>query len=201
MNETIKYVIIGAVALIVIFIIMSNTLNSKRINVERAWSNIDTYVQQRLDEMEALYSQVLTVIDEETSMFKEVSRLRSMVGQAKSSSAPNEMISAYNESSSFLRGFHIENYPELKSMEQSLYTAQRTTAIETNINAARRVFNNNVASYNLAIANFPTSLVAGMLGHQKMLMFEADERAHSRPRMASEGYINKKYQDKMRNER
>lgn len=201
MGETAKYVIIGVVALIVIFIIMSNSLNSKKLNVERAWSNIETYVQQRLDEMEALYSQLLTAVDAESDLFKEVSRLRSMVGGVKSSSTPNEALSAYNESSSFLRGFHIENYPQLKSMEQSIYTAKRTTSLETNINAARRVFNNNVASYNLAIVNFPTSLVAGMLGHQQMLMFEAEERAHTRPKMASEGYINEKYKKKMEHEK
>jgi len=192
-----EYVIIGVVALVLIFIIISNSLNSKRTNVERAWSNIDTFLQQRLDEMEALYAQLLTAFDTETEMFKEVSRLRSMVGQAKNSDAPNEVLSAYNASNSFLRGFHVENYPELKSMEQSIYTAKRTSAIETNINAARRVYNNNVASYNLSIVNFPTSLFAGMLGHQKMLMFEADERAQSRPKMASEEYVNKKYQDKV----
>lgn len=198
MTDTILYLIGGIVAIVVIFIIMSNSLNSKKINVERAWSNIDTYLQQRLDELEALYSQILTIIDEESSMFKEVARLRSMIGTAKNTNEPNDVLSAYNEGGAFMRGFHIENYPELKSIEQAMYTAQRTSAIETNINAARRVYNNNVASYNLAISNFPTSLVAGMLGHQKVLMFKADERAQSRPKLASEDFINKKYQDKIK---
>ena len=148
--------------------------------------------------MEALYAQLLTAFDTESEMFKEVARLRSMVGDAKSSSTPNEVLSAYNTSSSFLRGFHVENYPELRSMEQSIYTAGRTSTLETNINAARRVFNNNVSNYNLAIVNFPTSLFAKMLGHQQVLLFEADERAQSRPKMASEDYINKKYQDKLK---
>ncbi|NLW52406.1 MAG: LemA family protein [Tissierellia bacterium] len=193
-----KYVIGGIVILVIIFIIISNSLNKKKINVERAWSNIDTFLQQRLDEMEALYAQLLTAFDTESEMFKEVARLRSMVGDAKSSSTPNEVLSAYNTSSSFLRGFHVENYPELRSMEQSIYTAGRTSTLETNINAARRVFNNNVSNYNLAIVNFPTSLFAKMLGHQQVLLFEADERAQSRPKMASEDYINKKYQDKLK---
>lgn len=193
-----KYVIGGIVILVIIFIIISNSLNKKKINVERAWSNIDTFLQQRLDEMEALYAQLLTAFDTESDMFKEVARLRSMVGDAKSSSTPNEVLSAYNTSSSFLRGFHVENYPELRSMEQSIYTAGRTSTLETNINAARRVFNNNVSNYNLAIVNFPTSLFAKMLGHQQVLLFEEDERAQSRPKMASEDYINKKYQDKLK---
>lgn len=193
-----KYVIGGIVILVIIFIIISNSLNKKKINVERAWSNIDTFLQQRLDEMEALYAQLLTAFDTESEMFKEVARLRSMVGDAKSSSTPNEVLSAYNTSSSFLRGFHVENYPQLRSMEQSIYTAGRTSTLETNINAARRVFNNNVSNYNLAIVNFPTSLFAKMLGHQQVLLFEADERAQSRPKMASEDYINKKYQDKLK---
>ncbi len=194
-----EFILGGIVVLVLGYIIMSNSLNNKKLSAERAYSNIDTFLQQRLDEMEALYGQLLTAIDEETSMFKEVSRLRSMVGKAKDTNSPNDVLSAYNASNSFLRGFHVENYPELKSMEQSLYTAKRTTAIETNINAARRVYNNNVTSYNLAIVNFPTSLIAGMLGHQKMLMFEADERAKTRPKMASEAYINKKYEDKLKN--
>lgn len=83
-------------------------------------------------------------------------------------------------------------------MEQSIYTAERTSTLETNINAARRVYNNNVTAYNLAIINFPTSLLAGFLGHKEMLMFEADEKAQSRPKLASEEYINKKYADKVK---
>lgn len=196
--ENLKYIIGAIVALVVIYFILSNSLNTKKMNVYRAWSNIDTFLQQRLDEMEALYAQLLTAFDTETEMFKEVSRLRSMVGAAKSSSAPNEVLSAYNSSNSFLRGFHVEAYPELKSMEQSIYTAERTSTLETNINAARRVYNNNVTAYNLAIINFPTSLLAGFLGHKEMLMFEADEKAQSRPKLASEEYINKKYADKVK---
>lgn len=103
--ENLKYIIGAIVALVVIYFILSNSLNTKKMNVYRAWSNIDTFLQQRLDEMEALYAQLLTAFDTETEMFKEVSRLRSMVGAAKSSSAPNEVLSAYNSSNSFLRVF------------------------------------------------------------------------------------------------
>lgn len=192
-----EYVILSIVAVAIIFVIILNTLNRKKVNVERAWSNIDAFLQQRLDEMEALYAQLLTAIDAESEMFKEVSRLKTMVGQAKSSNTPNDVLNAYNEGNSFLRGFHIENYPELKSMEQALYTATRTSTLETNIDAARRLFNNNVANYNLSLVNFPNSLFAGMLGHTKVMMFEAEERAQSRPKMPSEDYINKKYQDRI----
>lgn len=191
-----EYIIVGVILLLIIFVVISNSLNAKKLNVQRAYSNIDTFLQQRLDEMEALYSQLLTAFDTESEMFKEVSRLRTMVGDARGSSQANEVLSAYNASNSFLRGFHVENYPELKSMEQSIYTAKRTSAIETDINAARRLYNNNVTAYNLAIVNFPTSLLAGMLGHQQQLLFEADERAKDRPKMASENYINKKYENK-----
>lgn len=189
-----EYIIGAIIALVIAIIIISNNLNQKKINVERAFSNIDTFLQQRLDEMEALYAQLLTAFDTESETFKEVAKLRSLVGGAKGSSDPNEVLSAYNASNSFLRGFHIESYPQLKSMEQAFYTARRTSEIETDINAARRIYNNNVAAYNLAIVNFPTSLLSGMLGHTKMMMFEASEKAQSRPKMASEDYINRKYQ-------
>lgn len=35
-----------------------------------------------------------------------------------------------------------------------------------------------------------------MFGHSKMPLFEAEEYATQRPRMASEGYISQKYKDK-----
>lgn len=167
------------------------------MNVERAWSNIDVYVQQRLDEMEALYAQLLTAFDKESEDFREIARLRSMVGNASNSNEANEKLRALNESSVFMRGFHFENYPQLKSLEQAYYTAERTSAIETDINAARRIYNNNVSQYNLSIKNFPTNVFSRLLGHEEALLFEAEPRAYKRPTMASEEYVNAKYKKKM----
>ena len=68
-----------------------------------------------------------------------------------------------------------EAYPELKSSE-NFKTLQLSVAdVEEHLQAARRLYNANISSYNQEIVSFPTSIVAGMKGFVKKEFFEADE--------------------------
>ncbi len=191
MNGLMNYIIGGVAALILLYFAIRNSLNRKKLNVERAYSNIDVYLQQRLDEMGSLLDQLLTILDHESEIYKEVARYRGGVAAAQSSKDPKTTLTTYNSTTGFIAGMHYENYPQLETLRQAYYTATRTTDIETNINSARRIYNNNVRSYNLALQNFPTSFFAA--GHIEYPFFEADPEAKNSQKMASSDYLKTKY--------
>ncbi len=54
-----------------------------------------------------------------------------------------------------------EQYPELRATENFQQLQRQLSELEDEIQAARRIYNSNVQSYNTKIQQFPGSLVAG----------------------------------------
>ncbi|MDP9806710.1 LemA protein [Trueperella bonasi] len=194
MDQAIVIVIIVAALLVLYPIYVYNKLNRRKLSAERAWSAVDAYLQQRFDELNSLFEQLLTAFDVESKVFTEVSRLRAGITKAQESGERQDAIQAYQQANGFMLGFRQEAYPEMKSMDQSIFTASRTSHIETEINAARRVYNSNVMSYNVLLKNFPSNIVSRMFSHEPLPMFEAEQQARSRPAMPSANYVRRKYE-------
>ena len=57
-----------------------------------------------------------------------------------------------------------ENYPELRATENFQQLSRELTELEDEIQAARRIYNSNVQSYNTKIQVFPNSIVASTPG-------------------------------------
>lgn len=66
-----------------------------------------------------------------------------------------------------------ENYPELRSAQVFAELQQGIRDAEEHLQAARRLYNASVSSYNAAIAVFPDSLLAR--GRSPREFFEAEE--------------------------
>ena len=68
-----------------------------------------------------------------------------------------------------------EAYPELKSSE-NYNTLQLTIVdVEEHLQAARRLYNSNISSYNQMIKVFPNNIIANSKGCKEMEFFVADE--------------------------
>lgn len=115
-KDLILYVGGGILALILLFFAIRNSLNRKKLNVERAYSNIDVYLQQRLDEMSSLLDQLLTILDHESEIYREVAKYRGGISDAKTARDPKTTLSTYNSTTGFIAGMHYENYPQLESL-------------------------------------------------------------------------------------
>ena len=68
-----------------------------------------------------------------------------------------------------------ESYPELKSSENYKTLQQSIADVEEHLQAARRLYNSNVSSFNQLLVTFPTSSIAKSKGMTKKDFFEADE--------------------------
>jgi LemA protein len=68
-----------------------------------------------------------------------------------------------------------ESYPELRSSENYRQFQDAILDSEDHLQAARRLYNNNVSGYNQAIVVFPASIIAGMSHLTPLDFFEVEE--------------------------
>ncbi len=185
--------------IVVLIILMYNNLNASKNRVEKSFSNIDTYLEERFDKISALLEQTLTAYDHEEKTFEEISALRTGIINAKNGGI-NEKVHAENQIAAFMASplVKTEAYPELNSMETlGVITANETIKSEENLSAARRQYNNNATSYNTSLTAFPTSIIANICGFNTPYeLFKVAEGKKERPISPSANYINKKYENR-----
>lgn len=68
-----------------------------------------------------------------------------------------------------------ENYPELKASEQYLNLQKNLSKIESQLQAARRIYNNEVTKYNTKISTVPTNIIAKLFGFKEADLFTIEE--------------------------
>ena len=187
------------IVIVVLIILMYNNLNSSKNRVEKSFSNIDVYLEERFDKISALLEQTLTAYDHEEKTYTEISALRTGIANAKGGSI-NDKVNAENKMSAFMASplMKTEAYPELKAIETlGMTTANETIKSEANLSAARRQYNNNATSYNTSLTAFPTNIIAGMFGfNQPYELFKVTEGKKERPVSPASDFLKRKYENR-----
>ena len=165
------YIIIG----IVIFCLLSvaiifNNLVRARNKVKQSKSSIDVYLTQRFDLIPNLVETVKAYAVHETQTFTKLTEMRSQYNNTKNLKLGENLA---NEMNSIMAV--AENYPELKASEQFLSLEKTLIKIESQLQAARRIYNGDVTLYNTAIQSFPNSIIAGIFGFLPEELFTAEE--------------------------
>lgn len=173
--NTITWVILGVVAVVVLWLIGTyNGLIKLKNRVKEAWSDIDVQLKRRYDLIPNLIETVKGYAKQEQEVFTKVTEARSKAMQAQ---GVNDKAKAENMLSETLKSLFAvsENYPDLKSSQNFSQLQGELTDTENKIQASRRFYNTNVRDLNTKAESFPTNLVAGMLGIQKRDFFELSE--------------------------
>ena len=76
-----------------------------------------------------------------------------------------------------------EAYPDLKANENFRELQVQLEGTENRINVERNNFNKAVQTYNVAIRKFPSNLLAGIFGFEKMDKFEAAAGSENAPKV------------------
>jgi LemA protein len=78
-----------------------------------------------------------------------------------------------------------ENYPDLKASSNFLELQQQLSALEDEIQMARRYYNGTVRNLNVLVQSFPSNLIAGLFGFGQRDYFEiADATDRAAPQVA-----------------
>lgn len=169
------YVTIGIVVAVLLILVIwyistSNKLNRSVVKIDEATSGIDVALEKRYDVLTKMIDVVKGYAKHEKETLFEVIKLR----EGMSMKERNEANSAMDESFKKINVL-AESYPELKSSENYKTLQQSIADVEEHLQAARRLYNSNVSSYNQLLVSFPASIVAKNKGMVKKDFFEANE--------------------------
>lgn len=174
----IALVLIGIIILYVVF--AYNRLISKKNNVDRAWSDIDTQLQKRYDLVPNLVNTVKGYMKHEQEVLENITEART---KWMNSTGLKDKENAENQMAGALKSLFAvsENYPELKANENFKLLQEDLTAIENKLAYARQRYNRTVKTFNTAIQKFPNVIFANMLNFEKQDYFEIETEEARRP--------------------
>ena len=168
------YIIIGIVLLVILIIVVwyisqVNKLNRAVIKIDEASYGIDVALTKRYDVLTKMLDIVKNYQNYERETLMQIISLRSGMSMKERNEASRNM----DKVSSDIR-LLAENYPELRSSANFAELQKSVMDVEEHLQAARRLYNANVTSYNNMIVAFPSSVVANNIGAVKKDFFEAD---------------------------
>lgn len=161
--ENILLIIAAVVVLVIIWwVSTSNSFKRKSIKINEALSGIEVALTKRYDLLTKMLDVAKGYAKHEKELFTQVIELRRgmSIGELGEKSA---QLDALNGRISAV----AENYPELRSAKVFCELQAAIRDAEEHLQAARRLYNSNVAAYNTAIAIFPSSIVANLQKIQK----------------------------------
>ena len=133
----------------------SNNIKRMEIKVDEAFSGIEVALTKRYDMLTKMLDVCKGFMKHESELFSKVISLRRGMSLGEMGRADREMGELTG------RLFAVaENYPELRSAQVFAELQQGVHDAEEHLQAARRLYNASVSSYNAAIAVFPDSLLA-----------------------------------------
>ena len=160
------------VIILVFFVIYEyNFCTRLRNKCYQSKSSIDVFLTQRFDLIPNLVECVKAYSKHEEKIFIEIASLRSAyVNTGKSIRNAEKLNNKMNELIAV-----AENYPELKASEQYLNLQKTLTKLESQLQAARRIYNAEVTNYNDKVTLVPSNIVAKMFGFQEEKLFEIED--------------------------
>jgi len=172
------WLLAGFGLIVLVYVILAyNGLVKLRVMSDAAWADIDVQLKRRHDVIPNLVETVKGYAAHERGTFEKVTEART---RAISASGPAARALAEGVLTQALQSLFAvaESYPQLRAAENFAQLQTQISAIEDQIQLARRFYNAVVRDFNTRIAQFPANVIAGMFSFQRREFFEAagDER-------------------------
>lgn len=171
-------IVLGVIILIPVFTIWGiyNTFIAKRNKVQESFSGIHVQLKRRADLIPNLVRTVRAYTKHEREVLEELTNLRTEFLDLKPDDY-GEIIKKDNMIIQALKSLFavVENYPNLKASQNFLKLQESLEETEDQIAAARRIYNSNVNSYNVAVQQFPGRLVAKWFKFKIEPFYEIDK--------------------------
>lgn len=180
LNLFLVVLILGGVLLVVIlsyFIMVYNNLVTVKLNVTKAWANIDVLLKQRHDELPKLIEVCKQYKQFEQSTLEKIVQARNRVSEARS----NQDMAQLGAAEGALRLgvgqlFAVaEAYPDLKTNQSFNALQTRITGLESDIADRREYYNESVNINNVRVEQFPDLLIARTFNFKSLQLLEFDE--------------------------
>jgi LemA protein len=162
-----------------------NRLISLRNRFRNAFAQIDVQLKRRYDLIPNLVETAKAYMKHERETLEAVIAARNGAVTANASAAADPGNAAAMQglvaAEGALRGalgrlFALaEAYPDLKANQNMMQLTEELTATENKISFARQAFNDSVMSYNTAVEQFPSNVIAGAFAFKQAELLQATE--------------------------
>jgi LemA protein len=166
------WLVLGVLVLLVFLLVgLYNSLVRLNVQCDNAWADIDVQLKRRYDLVPNLVESVKGYAAHEKGTLEAVINARN---RAMSATGPADKAQAENVLSGALKSLFAlaEAYPQLRAVESFTSLQSSLSEIENTVQNARRYYNAVVRDLNIKIQQFPTNMVAGMLGFRTREFFE-----------------------------
>ena len=169
--------IIIAVILITILVLYNNLVKARNL-VKQAESGIDVYLNQRFDLIPNLVETVKAYAKYEKETITRIVEIRSAYMQKEN----RDLKDASYMNSEFNNFIGVaESIPELKASRNFLNLQKTLIKLESQLQAARRIYNGDVTLYNTKITTFPGNIYANFFNFKEEELFEIEEYKRENP--------------------
>lgn len=165
-------VILAAVLAVVIWCIRTvNDFKKKEIRVQEGLSGVEVALTKRYDMLTKMLDAAKGYMKHENELFEKVIELRRGMSISEMNDAQQQIDSLSGKFFAVAEG-----YPELRSSDVFVELQRGIRDAEEHLQAARRLYNTSVSSYNTAIAMFPAKLLADSRQPQEFFAADASKR-------------------------
>ncbi|KRD08276.1 LemA family protein [Flavobacterium sp. Root901] len=154
---------IAVIVTIIIYIIsVYNSLNTRRNQIQNAFSSLDALFIKRSE----LIPNLITIVKQYTNYEKDVLEKITQLRQLKSNTTEYAVDS---ESSQMMKQImlQVENYPELRADSQFSNLQYVWSESEEQISAGRRYLSASITDYNNGLSTFPGNVIGSKCGFTK----------------------------------
>ena len=163
--------IVILVILVLYVIITYNKFVTLKKQMNNSYSVIDVYLKKRFDLIPNLVEVTKGYANYEQDVLTKITEYRTAYNQDKNKDALNKLNEQYNNLI-----LVVENYPELKASEQFLKLQKSLIKVESELQAARRIYNSDTTKYNTKLNVFPSNIIGKIFNFKEGELFELEDR-------------------------
>jgi len=169
------WIVVPIVLIVLFVIVVYNSLVSRRVETQNAFSQIDVQLKRRYDLIPNLVEVVKGYAKHEQETLEKVIQARNMAMNAQGGGVADRA-AAENQLTGTLKTLFAlsEAYPDLKANQNFLELQEELSATENRIGFSRQHYNDVVSNYNTYLMRFPANIVAGMFGFKPAEFFALD---------------------------
>lgn len=166
-------ILVVILVILVLFVIVEyNMMVKLKKQMNNSYSVIDVYLQKRFDLIPNLVEVTKGYANYEKDILSKITEYRTSYNQNKDKESLNKLNDEYNNLM-----LVVENYPDLKASEQFLQLQKSLSKVESELQAARRIYNTDTTKYNTKLSIFPSNIIANIFGFKEGELFELEDRA------------------------
>ncbi len=154
-------VLIAIVVIVMLYFVgVYNKLVRKRSMMEEGWSGIDVQLKKRHNLIPNLVETVKGYASHEKETLNQVIKARNSALAAEGVAAQTKAEKGLNSALANIFALS-EAYPDLKANTNFIHLQQELSAIEGDVEKARRYYNATVRENNIMVESFPSNIIAG----------------------------------------